>query len=63
MGFFDVCLVCIGAVAGSDLAVQYAPASLDFSSLPVRKYAGAIGGGYLTFQFVAPKKEAKKAAI
>jgi len=36
-----------GAVVASGLAQMHAPASLDFSGLPVRKYGGAAAGAYV----------------
>jgi hypothetical protein len=51
MKFLDMALIGIGAIAGSDLAGQYGPASLDVGALPVRKYGGGAAGAYAAGYF------------
>ena len=61
MDFWDLALTVVGAVAASDLAQEYAPDVIDFAGLPVRKYAGAIAGGYLVHTYALGKKLSKAA--
>ena len=58
MGFMDIALIGLGAVVGSDLAVTYLPATIDVSSIPVRKYAGGVAGGYAAYRLLGHKKPA-----
>jgi ABC-type enterobactin transport system permease subunit len=48
----DAALLGVAAVVASDLAVTHLPASLDFGSLPVRKYGAAVGGVYLVHALI-----------
>lgn len=52
-----------GAVAASELAVQYAPPEMDFGGLPVRKYGGGAVGAWGADKIAGGKKKFLPCAI
>lgn len=62
MKLIDLALMATAALAGSDIATQVAPSSLDVGGFPVRKYAGGALGAFAAGYFGGHKVGAVAAA-